>query len=107
MQRLSSLPANASRAAAAADRHWSGACWIHAFQPSMHSSPVGCAGGGHAENGAEAQELADELDPHVVTMDIDMPILDGVEATKLLAKGREIKRRGRKPGSKNRPKDES
>lgn len=29
------------------------------------------------------------------------------EVAELVAKGREIRRRGRKPGSKNRPKDES
>ncbi len=37
---------------------------------------------GSAANGADAVRLAEELRPSVVTMDIDMPIMDGVEATK-------------------------
>jgi CheY-like chemotaxis protein len=35
-----------------------------------------------AANGAEAVEVAKALRPSVVSMDIDMPILDGVEATR-------------------------
>ncbi|MFC6872039.1 MULTISPECIES: chemotaxis protein CheY [Halobellus] len=36
---------------------------------------------GEAENGVEAVEMYDELDPDVVTMDVVMPIRDGIEAT--------------------------
>ncbi|GHF57435.1 DNA-binding NarL/FixJ family response regulator [Amycolatopsis bartoniae] len=37
---------------------------------------------GEAGNGAEAIRLAEELRPDVVLMDVRMPVLDGVEATK-------------------------
>lgn len=39
---------------------------------------------GEAENGARAIELARELEPDVVLMDVRMPVLDGVEATRRL-----------------------
>ena len=39
---------------------------------------------GEAENGTEAIELARRLDPDVVVMDINMPDMDGIEATKQL-----------------------
>jgi len=39
---------------------------------------------GEAENGARAIELARELGPDVVLMDVRMPVLDGVEATRRL-----------------------
>ena len=42
---------------------------------------------GEAANGREALERVEELAPHVVVMDLVMPVMDGVEAT------REIKRR--------------
>ena len=39
---------------------------------------------GEAENGAQALELARVLAPDVVLMDVRMPVLDGVEATRRL-----------------------
>jgi DNA-binding NarL/FixJ family response regulator len=41
---------------------------------------------GHARNGEEAVEQAIELDPDVILMDIAMPVVDGVEATKRIRK---------------------
>ena len=42
---------------------------------------------GEAENGAEAVALAERRSPDVILMDIRMPVLDGVEATRRLVAG--------------------
>jgi DNA-binding NarL/FixJ family response regulator len=39
---------------------------------------------GYATNGAEGVELAREARPSVVTMDLEMPVMDGIEATKAI-----------------------
>jgi NarL family two-component system response regulator LiaR len=39
---------------------------------------------GEASNGAEAVELARELAPQVVVMDVAMPLMDGIQATRLI-----------------------
>jgi len=39
---------------------------------------------GEAENGQEAVDLVYELEPDVILMDINMPVLDGVQATTLI-----------------------
>jgi two-component system, NarL family, nitrate/nitrite response regulator NarL len=39
---------------------------------------------GRARDGRQAVELAEQVAPDAVVMDIEMPVLDGVEATKLL-----------------------
>jgi DNA-binding NarL/FixJ family response regulator len=42
---------------------------------------------GEAENGVEAVERARELCPTVILMDVRMPVLDGIEATKRVVTG--------------------
>lgn len=40
---------------------------------------------GHAYNGKEAIEIARELNPDIIFMDISMPVMNGIEAIKILA----------------------
>ena len=37
---------------------------------------------GEAENGADGVDLAEQLRPHVVLMDVSMPVVDGITATR-------------------------
>lgn len=42
---------------------------------------------GEASNGVEAVERVAELNPDVITMDLEMPVMDGVTATERLCAG--------------------
>lgn len=43
---------------------------------------------GEAENGAQALEASNRLKPDILVLDIDMPVLDGIEVARILKKSR-------------------
>src|ERR1700753_2054001 len=54
------------------------------FQGILHSFPEWelC---GEADNGQEAVRLAESLRPEVIIMDVSMPVLNGLEATRIIS----------------------
>lgn len=58
---------------------------VRAGLEEMLSKQPGFEVVGEAENGREAVDLTEKLDPHVVLMDLRMPGMDGVAATEAIA----------------------
>jgi len=46
--------------------------------------PLGYDFCGHATNGCQALEFFEKHHPDIITMDITMPVMDGIEASKLI-----------------------
>ena len=55
----------------------------------LHAS-LDIKGVGTASNGREAVELAEKLKPDVITMDYEMPVMDGITAVKEIMKKRPV-----------------
>lgn len=45
---------------------------------------------GTANNGKEAVEKAAELKPDVITMDVEMPVMDGIQAVREILKNQRV-----------------
>ena len=61
------------------------ASFLESLKPLIENQPE-LTGVGFAENGLHAIELADELGPDAVVIDLHMPLLDGVTAVARLRK---------------------
>ncbi|HEY2542045.1 MAG TPA: response regulator transcription factor [Gaiellaceae bacterium] len=59
--------------------------FLESLRPLIEHQPV-LTVAGTAENGLDAIELADELDPDAVVIDLHMPVVDGVTAVARLRK---------------------
>jgi DNA-binding NarL/FixJ family response regulator len=59
--------------------------FLESLRPLIEHQPV-LTVAGTADNGLDAIELADELDPDAVVIDLHMPIVDGVTAVARLRK---------------------